>query len=53
MGLSNVGEWSIVGGTGELAFAHGTIKYETAMTAPSEYYLKLSIYALYTPPSVS
>lgn len=54
MGVSSVGEWSIVGGTGKLAFARGTIKYETVLNVPNvEYYQKLSIYALYTPPSVS
>lgn len=54
MGVSTVGEWAIVGGTGELTFARGVIKYETIQNVPNqEYYQKLSIFALYTPPSVS
>jgi hypothetical protein len=54
MGLSTVGEWAIVGGIGELTLARGVIKYETVLNVPNqEYYQKLSIYALYTPPSVS
>jgi hypothetical protein len=54
MGLNTVGQWAIVGGTGELTFARGVIKYEGISAVINyEYYQKITIYALYTPPSVS
>lgn len=46
-------EWAIVGGTGQLSFARGTIKYRLIKILPEENYKELTIHALYIPPAVS
>jgi hypothetical protein len=46
------GQWAIVGGTGELALAQGTIKHK-AIVMPTENYRQLDIHAFYTPQAVS
>ncbi|KAM0875721.1 hypothetical protein ACQ4PT_036648 [Festuca glaucescens] len=54
--ISNVvteGEWSIVGGTGELSIARGTIKYKEVLSsvATSQNIRELDVHAFYTPKS--
>ncbi|KAF6992743.1 hypothetical protein CFC21_075570 [Triticum aestivum] len=53
MGIFNpVGEWAIIGGTGELTMARGTIKYKILQeSAGIESIRELNIRAFYTPPS--
>lgn len=53
MGIFNpVGEWAIVGGTGELTMARGTIKYKILKeTAGVESIRELNIHGFYTPPT--
>jgi len=47
------GEWAIVGGTGELALARGTIKHKVAATTPTTNSRQLDIHALYANNSVN
>lgn len=41
------GEWAVVGGTGELALARGTIKHRIAGSAPETNFRQLDIHAFY------
>jgi Fe-S cluster assembly ATPase SufC len=47
------GEWSIIGGTGKLWMARGTIKYTVVQINNVENYRKLDFYGTYIPPVVS
>lgn len=47
------GEWSIIGGTGKLSMARGTIKYKVVSISEFENYKQLDIYAVYTSLAVS
>jgi hypothetical protein len=47
------GEWSIIGGTGKLSMARGTIKYTVVQINNVENYRKLDFYGTYIPPVVS
>jgi hypothetical protein len=54
MGITDIdGQWAIVGGTGELALAQGTIKHKAIIQADPENYRQLDIHAFYTPQAVS
>jgi hypothetical protein len=58
MGITDAqGQWAIVGGTGELARADGTIKHKivppTPTTSINENYRQLDIHAFYSPPAVN
>ena len=48
-----VSEWAIVGGTGQFANAHGTIKLNIVKETNVETYIQLDIHAFFTPESVS
>uniref|UniRef100_A0A804LSY9 Dirigent protein n=1 Tax=Zea mays TaxID=4577 RepID=A0A804LSY9_MAIZE len=47
------GEWAVVGGTGELALARGTIKHRIAGSAPETNFRQLDIHAFYANGSAS
>jgi len=47
------GEWAIVGGTGELALARGTIKHKIAATAPNTNFRQVDIHAFYASNSIN
>ncbi|RLM60971.1 jasmonate-induced protein [Panicum miliaceum] len=50
--LPPAGEWAIVGGTGELALARGTIKHKIVGTAPNTNFRELDIHAFYLKSSI-
>jgi hypothetical protein len=47
------GEWAVVGGTGELALARGTIKHRIVGGAPETNFRQLDIHAFYANGSAS
>lgn len=51
--LPPAGEWAIVGGTGELALARGTIKHKIAATAPNTNFRQVDIHAFYASNSIN
>ncbi|CAL4984890.1 unnamed protein product [Urochloa decumbens] len=55
MGVTSTaaGEWAIVGGTGQLAMASGTIKHQYVAWSDVEYFRKIDIHALYTSNSMN
>ncbi|KAM0908448.1 hypothetical protein ACQ4PT_015455 [Festuca glaucescens] len=54
MGITDAqGQWAIVGGTGELARADGTIKHKIVNPTKDENYRQLDIHAFYSPPAVN
>lgn len=54
MGITDaIGQYAIVGGTGELAGADGTIKHKIVNSIKNENYRQLDIHAFYSPPAVN
>ncbi|OEL17064.1 hypothetical protein BAE44_0021917 [Dichanthelium oligosanthes] len=51
--LPPAGEWAIVGGTGELTLARGTIKHKIVGTAPDTNFPELDIHAFYLNSSIN
>ncbi|PWZ19475.1 Dirigent protein 15 [Zea mays] len=50
--IGATGEWSIIGGTGKLSMARGSIKYNIVKINEVENYRQLDIYVIYTPLAV-